>query len=79
MVMPFKHFSAGSKPLQSIVSSDDHLIVGGKNCLQGYNWESIKNPKTAKQAKPDWNIDLNLPTYLFQVPIQKFKVNFFIP
>jgi len=59
-----KKITINTKPLQTMVSSNDHLIVGGTNCIQGFSWETLKQPKCAKESEtvPDWNIDLNLPT-----------------
>jgi len=59
---PIKTISVNNKPLQAMVSSKDSLIVGGTNCIQGYCWEALKQPKSIKEIKPNWNVDLNLPT-----------------
>lgn len=59
---PSKTIPISTKPLQSMVSSDDCLIVGGSNCIQGFNWETLKQHKTSKETNPNWTVDLNLPT-----------------
>ena len=59
---PIKTISVNNKPLQAMVSSKDSLIVGGTNCIQGFCWETLKQPKSIKEIKPNWNVDLNLPT-----------------
>lgn len=60
--LPYKYFSVSSKPLQGMVSSNDHLIVGGKNCIQGYNWDQLILSKASQNQEPSWCVDLHLPT-----------------
>jgi hypothetical protein len=60
--LPYKHFSVSNKPLQGMVSSSDHLIVGGKNCIQGYNWDQLVLSKASQNQEPSWCVDLHLPT-----------------
>lgn len=41
--------------INSLLSTNKHLIVGGFGEIYGYLWKSIK---TSKDAKPSWKIEL---------------------
>jgi hypothetical protein len=59
---PLKHFSVSNKPVQGMVTLKDTLIVGGRNCLLGFNWEQLKQSKgLGKDVKPAWTTNLQLP------------------
>lgn len=61
-MMPHQHFESSPKPVQSMVSSSENLIVGGKNCLIGYNWDQLVLSKSSgKSVTPKWTVDLQLP------------------
>lgn len=62
-MIPHQHFEASPKPVQSMASSSGNLIVGGKNCLIGYNWDQLVLSKSAtgKSLTPEWTVDLQLP------------------
>ena len=62
--LPHRNFSASKKPLQAMISSNDNLIIGGKNCIDGYSWNHLAIPSNNNQeVKPSWTVDLRLPTY----------------
>ena len=59
---PLKQFSVSSKPVQGMVTLKDTLIVGGRNCLLGFNWDQLKQSKgLGKDVKPAWTTNLQLP------------------
>ena len=50
--------------ITGMVSSNDHLIVGGRNSIQGYNWDQLILSKPSQSQEPSWCVDLHLPTYV---------------
>lgn len=59
---PQCHIPVSTKPVQAMVSSSSHLIVGGRNCISGYNWDLLVAPNVAgKSLTPNWKMDLHLP------------------
>ena len=63
LTLPQKCFSVSTKPLQAMISLNDKLLVGGKNCIEGFSWNQLVLPQNNDQKmKPCWTVDLRLPT-----------------
>ncbi|KAK4004686.1 THO complex subunit 6 homolog [Daphnia magna] len=63
LTLPQKCFSVNEKSLQAMTSSNDNLMIGGKNCIQGFSWNDLVAPKKSDlEVKPCWTVDLRLPT-----------------
>ena len=61
--LPQRCLSVSTKPLQAMVTSNNQLIVGGRNSVIGYAWDEIKSiPNQDQELKPSWTVDLHLPT-----------------